>query len=146
MLVQKKFTHILFSMVPVCVGSGSVSFDTDPNSGSSQLLIRTDPDPGKWNGFYGSGSATLHSQKLWAASWDPLKLSLTDLSLDCLSLRSMRVFLACPIFLRSRSPVGVSMPATQVRSLTNKIDRQTNHSLPLTKLTDLKADDRALSL
>ena len=40
----------------VLVGSGSVSFDTDPDSGSSHFLIRiqgndtdsTDPDPQHW--------------------------------------------------------------------------------------------------
>ena len=52
----------MFSMVLV----GSVSFDTDPDSGSSHFFIRiriqenyTDPDPGKLYGFHGSGSATL---------------------------------------------------------------------------------------
>ena len=39
----------------VFVGSGSVSFDTDPDSGSSPTFD-TDPDPGK---LYRSGSATL---------------------------------------------------------------------------------------
>ena len=34
----------------------------------------------------------------------------TDLSLDCLSLRSISVLRACPIFLKSRSPVSVSIP------------------------------------
>ena len=43
----------MFSMV--LVGSGSVSFDTDPDSGSSHFFY-TDPDPGKWYGFHGSGS------------------------------------------------------------------------------------------
>ena len=41
----------------VLVGSGSVSFDTDPDSRSR--LFYTDPDPGKLYGFHGSGSATL---------------------------------------------------------------------------------------
>ena len=53
-------TYFLFSMV--FVGSGFVSFDTDPDSGSNQILIRiriqgiyidsTDPDPQHWQENY----------------------------------------------------------------------------------------------
>ena len=45
----------MFSMV--LDGSGSVSFDTDPDSGSSHFFY-TDPDTGKLYGFHGSGSGT----------------------------------------------------------------------------------------
>ena len=54
----------------VFVGSGSVKFDTDPDSGSSPTFhmdpdsgssptFHTDPDPGKLYGSGGSGSAKL---------------------------------------------------------------------------------------
>ena len=54
----------MFSMV--LVGSGSVSFNTDPyhliRSGFGiQPFFYTDPDPEKGYGFHGSGSATLLS-------------------------------------------------------------------------------------
>ena len=78
----------MFSMV--LVGSGSVSFDTDPDSGSSHFLIRiliqgndtdsTDPDPQHW--WSGPRSETLtcwlRIRNVWVLnphSWQKIDIS-----------------------------------------------------------------------